>query len=35
VGGELVDGKSLQEGRYDVIAERARQFVAAIAKARA
>jgi len=35
VGGELVDGKSLKEGRYDVIAERARQFVAAIAKARA
>jgi 2-dehydro-3-deoxyphosphogluconate aldolase/(4S)-4-hydroxy-2-oxoglutarate aldolase len=35
VGGELVDAKSLKEGRYDVIAERARQFVAAIAKARA
>jgi len=35
VGGELVDSKSLKEGRYDVIAERARQFVAAIAKARA
>jgi 2-dehydro-3-deoxyphosphogluconate aldolase/(4S)-4-hydroxy-2-oxoglutarate aldolase len=35
VGSELVDGKSLKEGRYDVIAERAQQFVAAIARARA
>jgi 2-dehydro-3-deoxyphosphogluconate aldolase/(4S)-4-hydroxy-2-oxoglutarate aldolase len=35
VGSELVDGKILQEGRYDVITERARQFVAAIVKARA
>jgi len=35
VGGELVDSKSVKEGRYDVIAERAHQFVAAIAKARA
>lgn len=35
VGGELVDGKSIQQGRYDVIEERARQFLAAIAKARA
>jgi 2-dehydro-3-deoxyphosphogluconate aldolase/(4S)-4-hydroxy-2-oxoglutarate aldolase len=35
VGGELVDSKSVKEGRYDVIADRARQFVAAIAKARA
>lgn len=35
VGGELVDGKSIQQGRYDVIEERARQFLAAIGKARA
>lgn len=35
VGSELVDNKILKEGRYDVITERARQFVAAIAKARA
>lgn len=35
VGGELVDAKSIQEGRYDVIEERARQYLAVIAKARA
>jgi len=35
VGGELVDGKSMAAGRFDVIEERARQFLAAIAKARA
>jgi 2-dehydro-3-deoxyphosphogluconate aldolase / (4S)-4-hydroxy-2-oxoglutarate aldolase len=34
VGGELVDAKCMKEGRYDVIEERARQFVAAISKAR-
>jgi 2-dehydro-3-deoxyphosphogluconate aldolase / (4S)-4-hydroxy-2-oxoglutarate aldolase len=34
VGGELVDGKCMKEGRYDIIEERARQFVAAITKAR-
>jgi 2-dehydro-3-deoxyphosphogluconate aldolase/(4S)-4-hydroxy-2-oxoglutarate aldolase len=34
VGGELVDGKSIAEGRYDVIEERARQFLAAIARVR-
>jgi len=34
VGGELVDGKSMQEGRFEVIEERARQFLAAIARAR-
>ena len=34
VGGELVDAKSIKEGRYDVIEERARQFLAVIAKAR-
>jgi 2-dehydro-3-deoxyphosphogluconate aldolase / (4S)-4-hydroxy-2-oxoglutarate aldolase len=35
VGGELVDAKSVKEGRFDVIEERARQYLAAIAKARA
>jgi 2-dehydro-3-deoxyphosphogluconate aldolase/(4S)-4-hydroxy-2-oxoglutarate aldolase len=34
VGGELVDAKSIKEGRFDVIENRARQFLAAIAKAR-
>lgn len=35
VGGELVDAASVKEGRWDVIEERARQYLAAIAKARA
>ena len=35
VGGELVDAKSIKEGRYDVIEERARQYLAAVKKARA
>lgn len=35
VGGELVDAKSIKEGRYDVIEDRARQYLAVIAKARA
>ena len=35
VGGELVDAKSVKEGRFEVIEERARQYLAAIAKARA
>ena len=35
VGGELCDAKSIQEGRFDVIEERARQYLAVIAKARA
>src|SRR6266545_7252961 len=35
VGGELVDPKTIREGRLDVIEERARQYLAAIAKARA
>jgi len=35
VGAELVDAKTIKEGRYDVIEERARQFLAAVAKARA
>jgi 2-dehydro-3-deoxyphosphogluconate aldolase/(4S)-4-hydroxy-2-oxoglutarate aldolase len=34
VGGELVDGKSIKEGRYDIIEEKARQYLAVIAKAR-
>ena len=35
VGGELVDAKSVKEGKFDVIAERARQYLAVIARARA
>jgi 2-dehydro-3-deoxyphosphogluconate aldolase/(4S)-4-hydroxy-2-oxoglutarate aldolase len=35
VGGELVDAKSIKEGRFDVIEEKAKQYLAAIAKARA
>lgn len=35
VGGELVDAKSIKENRFDVIEERAKQYLAAIAKARA
>ncbi|MGA2270011.1 MAG: bifunctional 4-hydroxy-2-oxoglutarate aldolase/2-dehydro-3-deoxy-phosphogluconate aldolase [Bryobacteraceae bacterium] len=34
VGGELVDAKSIKEGRFDVIENRAHQYLAAIAKAR-
>jgi 2-dehydro-3-deoxyphosphogluconate aldolase/(4S)-4-hydroxy-2-oxoglutarate aldolase len=34
VGGELVDAKSIKEGRFEVIEERARQYLAAIGKAR-
>jgi 2-dehydro-3-deoxyphosphogluconate aldolase/(4S)-4-hydroxy-2-oxoglutarate aldolase len=34
VGGELVDPKLLREGRYDLIEERARQYLAAISDAR-
>ena len=34
VGGELVDAKTISEGRYDIIEERARQFLAAVTKAR-
>ena len=34
VGGELVDAKLIREGRYDLIEEKARQYLAAIAKAR-
>src|SRR5512133_1571999 len=35
VGGEWVDGKSIKEGRFDVIEDRARQYLAIVAKARA
>jgi 2-dehydro-3-deoxyphosphogluconate aldolase / (4S)-4-hydroxy-2-oxoglutarate aldolase len=34
VGGELVDNKSVVGGKFDVIEERARQYLAAIVKAR-
>jgi 2-dehydro-3-deoxyphosphogluconate aldolase/(4S)-4-hydroxy-2-oxoglutarate aldolase len=34
VGGELVDGKSIKEGRFDVIEDRARQYLGVISKAR-
>lgn len=35
VGGELVDAKTIKEGRYEVFEERAKQYLAVIAKARA
>src|SRR5579883_2421414 len=35
VGGELVDAKSIKEGKFEVITERARQYLAVVAKARA
>lgn len=35
VGGEMVDAKTVKEGRFEVIEERARQYLAVIAKARA
>src|SRR5438094_10426473 len=34
VGGELVDAKTIKEGRFDIIEDRARQYLAVIAKAR-
>ena len=34
VGSELVDAKSVKEGRFDIIENRTRQFLAVIAKAR-
>jgi len=34
VGGELVDAKSIADRRFDVIEERARQYLAVVAKAR-
>lgn len=35
VGAELVDGKLVKEGKLDVIEEKARQYLAVVAKARA
>jgi 2-dehydro-3-deoxyphosphogluconate aldolase/(4S)-4-hydroxy-2-oxoglutarate aldolase len=35
VGSELVDAKTVKEGRFDIIENRAHQYLAAIAKARA
>ena len=35
VGSELVDGKTIQESRFDVIEDRARQYLACVVKARA
>lgn len=35
VGGELVDAKTIKEGKYEVFEERARQFLAAVSQARA
>ena len=35
VGGELIDSKTIREGSYDVIEERARQYLAAVVQARA
>lgn len=35
VGSELVDGKTIKDGRFDIIEDRARQYLAVIAKARA
>ncbi len=35
VGGELVDAKTIKEGRFEVIEDRARQYLACVAKARA
>src|SRR5438045_1030944 len=35
VGGELVDAKSIKEGRFDIIQDRARQYLEVVAKARA
>ncbi len=34
VGAELVDAKSMKEGRYEVIAQKARQYLEVIARAR-
>lgn len=34
VGGELVDAKTIKEGRYEVFTERAQKYLAVIAKAR-
>src|ERR1019366_9327467 len=34
VGSEMVDAKTIREGRFDLIEERARQYLACVAKAR-
>jgi 2-dehydro-3-deoxyphosphogluconate aldolase/(4S)-4-hydroxy-2-oxoglutarate aldolase len=34
VGGELIDAKTIKEGRYEVFEERARQYLAVVQKAR-
>lgn len=34
VGGELVDGASVRDGKYEIITERARKFLEAVASAR-
>jgi len=34
VGGELIDGKSIAEGNYKIITERARKFRQAVVSAR-
>ena len=34
VGGELIDAKNIAEGRYEVFEERARHFLAEVARAR-
>jgi 2-dehydro-3-deoxyphosphogluconate aldolase/(4S)-4-hydroxy-2-oxoglutarate aldolase len=34
VGTEMVDAKTIKEGRYDIIEERARQYLACVAKVR-
>lgn len=35
VGGELIDAKTIKEGKYEVFTERAAQYLAAVRKARA
>jgi 2-dehydro-3-deoxyphosphogluconate aldolase/(4S)-4-hydroxy-2-oxoglutarate aldolase len=34
VGTEMVDAKTIQQGRFDLIEERARQYLACVAQAR-
>jgi 2-dehydro-3-deoxyphosphogluconate aldolase/(4S)-4-hydroxy-2-oxoglutarate aldolase len=35
VGGELIDNKTVKEGRFEVIEQRARQYLEVVARARA
>ena len=35
VGSELIDAQTIKDGKYEVIEERSRQFLAAVSKARA